>query len=186
MKVITHLAFCAFALGLCPIAGFAKDYVENGTLEEVREGKLVGWEQVYTIGEISQEQVRTGKHSYKLAPHAEKATGILSEVKGFKPGSTLLIHSHIYVKRFDSGILKPIHLAFTSQGKTYYRHINLFPRDKDKYQLNDWTQFTYELDLSEYPDVESIRVYCLGWQLKATNEPFSAEVYVDDISVVVK
>lgn len=168
------------------VTALAVNHVQNGSFEEVIEGTPAGWTDVYTFGEISQEVVHSGKNSFKLASHADKATGNLIEIRGFTPGSTLLITSHVYVSSFQSGILKPIHLAFTSNGKTFYKHINVFPKDTDKYSRNAWTAFTYELDLAEYPDVHSFKLYCLGWEFKAKGEPFVGEVFFDDISVVEK
>lgn len=164
-------------------AAVAVNHVPNGSFEVVTDGTPEGWTHVYTFGEVSQEVAHSGKNSFKLAEHADKATGNLIEIRGFTPGSTLVITSHVYVKSFQSGILKPIHIAFTSNGKVFYKHINVFPKDTDKYSLNAWSKFSYELDLSEYPDVQSLKLYCLGWEYKARGEPFAGEVFFDDISV---
>lgn len=184
MKKTFCLVYVLLFTGPVFLMALEGNYVPNGSFEHITEGTPEGWTDVYTFGKISQEVAHSGKNSFKLASHADKATGNLIEIRGFTPGSTLLITSHVYVKSFKSGILKPVHMGFTSQGRTYHKHINIFPKDTDKYSLNAWSKFTYELDLSEYPDVDSLKLYCLGWEFRAREEPFVGEVFFDDISVV--
>ncbi len=102
-----------------------------------------------------------------------------------KPGCKLLFKAHIYIKEFQSGIIKPIHVSYTDgQGKKHYQpHINLYPNNKDL-KFNEWVEYKAVLDLSQKPEVEKVIFWCLGYH-NPKKEKFTGTVLFDDVSVEV-
>ena len=174
--VICFFTLAAFSL-------FGAEFIKNGSFENYSaDGVFDHWDVAYKEYQVSQEQIHTGQTSLKLSGTTKKGLGVIQIIKGFKPEAQLKLTSHIYIEEFTAGIVKPIHIAFKSGGKTHYLHTNLlFNKNPNQYELGKWLTFEKELDLSNYPDVTQIYVYCLAWALGET--PFEGTVYFDDITV---
>lgn len=142
-----------------------------------------GWEPVYGGAQIVHDRGYDGSASIKAIPDSTTGRGgVVQRIRGFRQGAKLKFSAHIYIEKFTSGIIKPVHLAFQSRGKKHYSHVNLIYNANTKnYELSKWIKFEKELDLSEYPDVEEIAFYCLTWNLG--EQPFEGVVYFDAVTV---
>jgi len=164
--------------------GGGPSLIKNGSFEEAGAGgTLKGWGPVYG-GYTSVDTARSGGKALSLscaeAPADEKSSrrGATQVFSGFRPGSTLLLSSHVYVEKLVSGHVMPIYLSLTSRGKTRHPHVNLFP---GQVEPGEWRRFEFVLDLSAYPDVTSVCFWCLGWN--SGPKPFVGTVHYDDIAV---
>ena len=160
----------------------SKNLVENPSFEETdAKGNLLAWEAVKNGYQISPDVFRSGKQSMLLK--GEKIVGgVRRNIDVPEPGCKLRFKANLYIKSFSSGVLKPIHVSFISAGKTYYRpQVNLFP-DQKSLRKNVWVEYTAELDLSGFPDVEKIVLWCLGYAHNKYGS-FTGEVYIDDLSL---
>jgi hypothetical protein len=160
------------------------DFIKNGSFEKCSsDGLSKDWLPVYGAYKAAENEAKEGNRSIKISGGPKNGqAGTLQIVKGFKPGTELKITSHIYIEKFLSGIIKPIHVGFKSKGKNHYKHINLLYTDNpSEYMLKKWLKFEMKLDLSQYPDVKEIKLYSLTWPLG--KKTFQGIVYFDKISV---
>ncbi len=160
----------------------AKNIAENPSFENVDDAnKLIFWEPVKSGYHISKDLFHSGQQSLRVKG-TDTVGGFRGTITVPRPGCKLLFKVHLYIKSFSSGVLKPIHVSFVSGTKTYYRpQVNLFPNQAN-ISYNTWLEYKAELDLSDYPDVEKIVFWCLGYE-NQKNGPFTGEVFWDDVSV---
>lgn len=171
-------------MGITTLCGEGMNQINNGSFEEPGPGETArDWIPVYGGYRVASNVARTGDKSLRIVPAEDTGRGgALQRISGFKPGARLHFVARIYIASFDSGIIKPIHIAFRSHDETRYQHTNLvYGEGGEKQPLGQWLEFAKTLDLAEYPDVEAIAVYCITWNLG--DKPFAGEVYFDDISV---
>jgi len=159
------------------------ELVSNGNFEKRVANELAaGWQPVYGGYSISAQQAWEGHASLRVEGKDETGReGAVQVIQGFSPGGKILVRARIYVEEFRSGIIKPIHLGFTSEGRKYYPHINLVHgAEPENFRLGEWMEFEKEVDLASHPDVKEISVYCVTWNLGET--PFRGRVFFNGIS----
>lgn len=180
-KLVLGIAACFFALATFNL--FGDDFVKNGSFENsTQDGLSENWTPIYGGYQVSPAKEREGEKCIKIESASDKPAGALQKIKGFKPGGKLKFQSYVYIEEFTSGLIKPIHLSFISEGKPHYGyHININYSNEPVYELKKWVKYELELDLSKYPDVDEISFHLLTWPLG--KEPFRGIVYFDRISV---
>jgi hypothetical protein len=190
MKLFVFVPVMALAVatvqGQNPATG---NLVKNPSFEEPGETPEIPrfWFQSspYLPGIRTSERASDGRFSLVFVGNGKDKLALCQGLADTTPqceklqNAKLRIRCDVYVEAFNQGVIQPIHFIVCAKGKpSAFPHKAFF---KGQIKTGEWVKIDFALDLSRYPELESICFYVMGWN--AGERPFEGKFFVDNVVI---
>ena len=163
-----------------------KNYVANGSFEDVKQSKAMRWLPKYEGYKISEAQHSAGGKSILFGSKSKGtsyAFAALQWVSKYPKGRKIQLSVDYYISNFENGRFVPFFIKIAKDGKT--RKIGpkgIFANDF-KGDLKKWITCSYEIDMTEYPDAKGF----VWWILSSggNGKPFEGKIFIDNAKIKV-